>query len=129
MSNPETILQTEIRLALGREPDLVLWRNGIGLVDRQTATGQRYKQRFGLATGSSDLIGILSVPCLIGAAHVPITLGRLVALEVKTPRGVTSDDQRAFLALVRSKGGFAAIVRSVAEAEQAIARARLGASE
>jgi hypothetical protein len=112
MSNPETVLQQEIRLALGRYPDLTLWRNSTGV-----ATVRGSTVRFGLCVGSADLIGIL-------APH-----GRLVALEVKTATGRASDEQRMFLALVRSRGGFAALVRSVPEAIEAINRARSGANE
>jgi hypothetical protein len=71
--------------------------------------------RYGLAVGSSDLIGCLN--------------GRFIALEVKTPTGRASPQQRQWLDLVRRHGGFAAIVRSVEDARGAIARARTGASE
>ncbi len=116
-SNPETILQNEIRLALGREPDFTLWRNSTGMAEHTSAAGQRYRQRFGLAVGSSDLVGILA------------PAGRMVALEVKTPRGRVTPEQDLFLALVRRRGGFAAVVRSVDDATSALARAREGALE
>lgn len=106
----ETEIQQQIRLALGREPDLVLWRNNTGV-----AKHDGRKVRYGLALGSSDLVGILA--------------GRFVALEVKRPKGRASDEQKLFVELVRAKGGFAAFVRSVDEARAAIQRAREGASE
>ena len=108
MPNPETLIQQHIRLALGRIPDLVLWRNPVGFDDR---AGQRY----GLQPGASDLIGCLA--------------GRFIALEVKTQTGRPSQEQVRFLKLVRDKGGFAAIVRSPEEATAAVQRAREGASE
>jgi hypothetical protein len=141
MSNPETVLQQEIRLALGRYPDLTLWRNSTGAAsplnprDLHQLTGllktgnvpaalkcvadmlKRPMVKYGLCVGSADLIGIL-------APH-----GRLVALEVKTATGRASDEQRMFLSLVRSRGGFACLVRSVPEAIEAINRARSGANE
>lgn len=113
MSNPETVLQQEIRLALGRERDLTLWRNSTGAA--RTQDGRM--QKFGLARGSSDLIGILAPS------------GRMVALEVKTPAGRATDEQTMFLELVRAKGGFGAIVRSVDEARSALERARKGESQ
>tara|TARA_R110000868_G_scaffold376429_1_gene641278 strand:- start:1185 stop:1511 length:327 start_codon:yes stop_codon:yes gene_type:complete len=103
-------IQDEIRLALSDEPDLVLWRNNTGVAEHRGA-----RVRYGLAVGSADLIGCLD--------------GRFVALEVKTPVGRASTEQRQWLDLVRRHGGFAAVVRSVAEAHAAIARARTGAKE
>jgi hypothetical protein len=72
--------------------------------------------RFGLCTGSSDLIGLRSLeitPELVGQR-----LAQFVALEVKTAQGVLSPEQRAFLHLVEELGGVAATCRSVEEAEQ-----------
>jgi len=103
-------VQNSIRLALGLEPDVVLWRNNVGV-----AMFGRNKVRYGLANGSSDLIGIVA--------------GRFVAFEVKTPTGRLSKDQQQFLSLVRRKGGFACVVRSVDDARAALARCRSGASE
>jgi hypothetical protein len=103
-------IQDEIRLALSDEPGLVLWRNNTGVAEHRGA-----RVRYGLAVGSADLIGCLD--------------GRFVALEVKTPTGRASPQQRQWLDLVRRHGGFAAIVRSVEDARAAIARARTGASE
>lgn len=112
MSNPETILQQTIRLALGTVPGLVLWRNTTGHTAAWTAAGQCRHITYGLGPGSADLIGCLD--------------GRFVALEVKTPRGRVSPDQIAWMNVVRANGGFAAVVRSVEDACEAIARARKG---
>ena len=98
-------IQDEIRLALSDEPGLVLWRNNVG-----TAMHRGARVVYGLAVGSADLIGCLD--------------GRFVALEVKTPTGRVSPDQRRWADLVRARGGFVATVRSVAEARAAIAEAR-----
>lgn len=107
----ESEIQAQIRLALGREPDLVLWRNNTGVAHED---GRRI--RYGLTVGGADLIGILT--------------GRFIALEVKRPKkGRESEEQQMFMQLVRAKGGFAAFVRSVDEARAAIQRAREGSSE
>lgn len=108
----ETDIQQAIRLALGRAPDFRLWRNSTGVAEHNGRT-----QRFGLCRGSSDLIGILA------------PTGRFVALEVKTERGRTTPEQELFLALIRRMGGFAAVVRSEAEALAALDRARQGATQ
>jgi hypothetical protein len=102
----------ELRLSLGNLPDVVLWPNAGGV-----ATYGQAKVRYGLAKGSSDLVGILAPS------------GRWLALEVKTGDAVTTPEQILFLALVRKMGGFACVVRSLAEGFAAIERAREGASE
>lgn len=56
-------------------------------------------------------------------------LGRFFALEIKTPVGRLSHDQKLFLNLVRSRGGFAAVARSTDEARAALSRARRGDCE
>ena len=106
----ESTIQRDIRLALGSDPDVVFWRNNCGV-----ATFGRTKVRYGLAVGSSDLIGSVC--------------GRFAALEVKSATGRAREEQERYLALVRKKGGFAAIVRSPAEALAAVARCKAGASE
>lgn len=128
MGNPESVLQAEIRLALGRDPSLVLWRNSTGTAAHlNPRTNRTTTVRYGLAVGSADLVGILSIDVAIGGA--PTRVGRFVALEIKTETGRVRPEQTQWLALVRSRGGFAAVVRSVDEARAAIERARTGASE
>lgn len=104
-------IQDAIRCAMDAHPDVVLWRNNVGIADH----AGRGRVRYGLAPGSADLVGILAPS------------GRFLAFEVKTAKGRASQEQSAFLDLVRSRGGFAAIVRSVDDAHAAVARARAGA--
>ena len=82
MSNQETVLQQNIRLALGQEKNLRLFRNQVGqLPDPRTG---RYIQ-FGLAKGSSDLIGFKTVkvtPDMVGQE-----IAQFVSLEIKTETG------------------------------------------
>lgn len=112
--NAESAIQDAIRLALGTEPGLVLWRNNVGTAEHWTERGTQ-RVRYGLAPGSADLVGICG--------------GRFIALEVKTPAGRVAPEQVQWLALVRRQGGFAAVVRSVEEARAAIARCRAGGAE
>ncbi len=127
----ESQILSAIRLALGREPDLTLWRLSMGL----TTSPDGHRHRAGLSVnGGADTIGILSPG------------GRFFALEVKTPehlgrilsamrRGkvssLSASDQAQiqFLALVRRRGGFGAFVASEEEAREALQRARGGESE
>lgn len=96
----ESQLQDKIRLALGRVPGLVLWRNNCG-----TAEVRGYRIKFGVGNpGGADLIGILN--------------GRFLAIEIKTANGRQSPDQQRFQGVVEGKGGLYVILRSVADAEQ-----------
>jgi len=100
----ESDLYGPILLALSRAGARV-FRNNVGQA--------RYKNhvvRYGLAPGSSDLIG-----------WTPD--GRFLALEVKTKRGRLTEQQAAFLDAVRAAGGVAACVRSPEEALAAIGAA------
>lgn len=55
--------------------------------------------------------------------------GRFVALEVKMPGKKRSPAQEAWQKGVRDMGGFACVVHSADEAEEAIERAKQGLSE
>jgi thiamine pyrophosphate-dependent acetolactate synthase large subunit-like protein len=55
--------------------------------------------------------------------------GRWFCLEVKSDTGRTTEEQQRWAAMVRSMGGFAAIVRTPEEAREALERARAAASE
>ena len=93
----ESLLQDRIRLALGRVPELVLFRNNCGY------DGEK-RVRYGVGSpGGADLIGVYR--------------SRFVAVEIKTPTGRQSDDQKRFQQLIESKGGEYVILRSVEDAE------------
>lgn len=112
----EADVQDAIRLALGRDPRVVLWRNNVGAVSQVSDDGETRWIKYGVGgDGGSDLIGICA--------------GRFFALEVKSRTGRYSDAQLTFMALVRAKGGFACGVRSVEDALAAVARCLSGASK
>ena len=112
MSNPETIIQNKIRLALGASPLVVLWRLNQG--KGKFEDSDSYYQFYGLIPGASDLLGIIR------------TTGRFIALEVKTARGRVSEEQAQFITLVNASRGYAAVVRSVDEAQSHVAAAARG---
>ena len=113
LSNSETKIQQEIRLALGQRSDLRLFRNETGkLPDPRTG---RWVQ-FGLAKGSSDLIGFKTVkitPEMIGQ-----DIAQFVSLEIKTERGKLTDIQQNWLQKVKSSGGIVGVARTVKDALQ-----------
>jgi hypothetical protein len=76
--------------------------------------------RAGLGDGSADLVGIVRLHTGIGRAFV---------LEVKRAGEKPKPDQARWLGVVRSLGGFAAVVHSVEEALAAVERCRAGESE
>lgn len=118
-------LVAEIRLGLGREADLVLWLNRPEHVERyDSVRGGALHSESGLPRGTADLVGILTVTVGLGARLVHF--GRWVELEVKTGKGQLRPDQILHQDLVRRRGGFSSVVRSVDEAVAAIRRARAG---
>ena len=115
----ESAIQDAVRLALGRERGVLLWRNSVGTAEHWTGTGVQ-RVRYGLAPGSADLVGLVLMPD---------GTGRFFALEIKAPGGRVAPEQEQWLALVRRNGGFAAVVRSADEARACVERCRAGASQ
>lgn len=150
MSQSESELQRQVRLKLGQKPDLVLWRNETGaysemctvnwlrellmlMSDTSGSHGStqqgvsaaitmlrdalsksnRYIS-YGLCKGSSDLIGIIKPS------------GRFFALELKTLSGKVTEEQVMFIKLVNNMGGYAAVARTIEEAEFHYTRATTG---
>ena len=111
VANSETKLQQEIRLALGTIPSLRLFRNQVGqLPDPRTG---RYVQ-FGLAKGSSDLIGFKTIkitPEMIGQE-----VAQFVSIEIKTERGKLTEVQQNWLQKVHDSGGIVGVARSIQDA-------------
>jgi hypothetical protein len=108
MPKSESVVQNEVRAFLGAHPDrVVLWRNNVGVANHfDVKSGRISKVVYGLAPGSSDLIGITCE-------------GQFVALELKREKGgKEEDDQKMFIALVQKLGGRAGFVRSVADAKR-----------
>jgi hypothetical protein len=105
----ETLILREIRLELGKIPDVVLWRNNVGSAEYVSPQGDVMRVAYGLCPGSSDLIGMLRG-------------GRFLALEVKTATGRSTKQQEQFMALVKAMGGVAAVVRSSDEAVRLVCR-------
>ena len=110
----EQAIRSDIRLTLGLDPDVVLWRNNVGLLDRPSGGRVRY----GLAVGSSDLIGIITT--LFDGCRV----GRFLALEVKRPGERATKDQLLFLHLVQARGGVGAVVGSPTQAVAVVEQAK-----
>jgi len=109
--NNETKLQNLILIALSKAGCLVFRNETSGAwvgkvihkdASQVTLTNARMI-RFGLAVGSSDIIGI--APC-----------GRFLAVEVKTSKGRATKEQLRFIEAVNNAGGISGIARSVEDA-------------
>lgn len=111
-AQPETILQNQIRLAVGSNcRDVVLFRNHSGAL-RDSKTGRMVP--FGLSPGSPDLVGWKTVeitPDMVGM-QVAVFCG----IEIKTPTGRLRADQAHWLQRLGDSGGIAGVARSTDEA-------------
>jgi hypothetical protein len=105
----EQTIQQQIRLALSRGP-VRLHRNNTGTLRDQHGR----PVTFGLAKGSADLIGWTTrtiTPDMVGQRIAVFT-----SIEVKTPTGRVSPEQRQWLETVQAAGGIAGVARSVDDA-------------
>lgn len=106
----ETDLVRAILLKLSRD-HVRLFRNNVGVL--QDIKGNYI--RYGLAQGSSDLIGFRRI--VVEPEMVGNRLAVFVAIECKSESGRLTAEQQAFLALVNQAGGIAGVARSIEEAE------------
>ena len=94
---PEGRIQAEIRLALGKDPDLVLWRIAPSSPGSPIRTAP---------PGFPDLAGVLTVG----------GVGVAVFIEVKAPTGRMSEEQRLFRDNAARRGAVHLVARSADEA-------------
>lgn len=131
MTDPtEKDIQSLIRLRLGRRSDVRLFRNisSMVFVGRVIARGNgtvtlasAHEVHAGLFVGSSDLIGWKTENLAVLTDEgkiVPRTVAVFTSIEVKTPKGRTSEEQDVWLNMVRQMGGIAGVARSPEEAER-----------
>ena len=119
MASPETIIVNDILAEYGGRPDVRLWRNEtagawVGKVHGRTKAGDLVLRgarmiQAGLCVGSSDLIGLETVVCPVCEEW---RVGRFTAVEVKTPKGRGSDQQKTYVRVVNSLGGLAGFATS-----------------
>ena len=95
-------IQNEIRLALA--DTCVMFRINVG--KGYTPDGRYFDT--GVPRGFSDLFGVRKAD------------GRAVFIEVKTPRGRPTDQQKNFLETMRKSGAIAGVCRSSEEALQLV---------
>lgn len=99
MSGPRPLTLSEgvflraILLALGQRPDLRVWRQNVGTLALEDASGRVRAFRAGPPKGAADLSGIVQPE------------GWRVELEVKSARGRRSPAQLQWERFIRTSGG------------------------
>lgn len=122
----ESFLQRDVRLRLGADADIAVWRNNVGVAEFVSPAGLVQRVAYGLAPGSSDLIGLVSF--IVEPRHVGKRVARFIGLELKAPGAGTdrkrAESQRLFRELICMKGGHAAEIRWIHEVEGFLREAR-----
>jgi len=115
----ESDLMRRIRAALAKMPDVVLFRNNVGVLRDARGVAVRY----GLATGSADLVGSVRFParCPPDGKH---WWARSLAIEVKRPGEKPTPEQSAWLEAMKAQGWITGVCTSPEEAMGLVERAR-----
>ena len=115
----ESNIQQLVRLAASKLNGVKLFRNNCGLAwtgdvsklkDGSILIRNPRPLHAGLQKGSGDLIGWQSVT--ITPEMVGTVIAKFVSVEIKTPTGRESDDQKTWKAVVNDYGGKAIVARS-----------------
>ena len=112
----EAAIQQDIRLSLGQCPAVRMFRNNSGAY-KDPHSGRLI--RYGLATGSADLIGWQTVT--ITEAMVGQQFARFLSVEVKAPKGRLTPEQEVWQQAVLKAGGIAVVARSVEDVQFLVA--------
>lgn len=104
----ETPIMRNAMLALSKWGARV-FRNNVGLAVFVDRRGVERRVKYGLCTGSSDIIGF--VPVVITPDMVGQTVAVFLAVETKD-EAATTEGQGNFIAMVRRFGGRAGIAKS-----------------
>ena len=111
----EAAIQQDVRLSLGKCPAVRMFRNNVGAIKAPDGRVIRY----GLTTGSADLIGWQTVT--ITPEMVGLHIARFVSIEVKAPKGRLTPEQETWRAAVLKAGGIAVVARSVEDVKFLVA--------
>lgn len=124
----EASIQQRIQLALSALGTRIFRNNTgvgwVGTVKSRTQTSITLLNprplHAGLTVGSSDLIGW--TPITITPEMVGQTVAVFTGVEVKTPTGRATDEQRQFLKVLGESGGIAVLARSESDAVAGVLR-------
>lgn len=109
----EKQIQADINQYLGINymDDIRVFRNNVGMYMKG-----RHKIEYGLAIGSSDLIGWHKI--IITEAMIGMAFARFLAIEIKSKTGKMRASQTNFINRVREFGGIAGVVRDVRDLDK-----------
>ena len=109
MSEADLMRAIQLDCSVG---DVRLFRNNVGVLQ----DNKGHYIRYGLAVGSSDLIGWRTVTIM--PRDVGNDVAVFCAIETKSLSGLLTKPQRAFIDTVNLSGGFAGMARSVGDARR-----------
>ena len=106
--------------------DVRLYRNNVGMAyagkpekrGGSVFIANAYPVRYGLKVGSGDLIGYRMIT--ITTDMVGRKLAVFASVECKDDEGEPSDEQKAWLAQIKTAGGLACIARSVEDVRRGL---------
>jgi len=111
----EAAIMRAIQIAVSKQGDCRLLRNNVGVAVTESGS----VIRFGLAVGSSDLIGW--TPVIITEDMIGKQVAVFTSIEVKrSPRQKPTQEQLNFLDAVKKAGGIALVACSVEEVLDAL---------
>lgn len=119
----EKSIKAQIQIALSKDQSIRLFNQPQGMAwmgeivsktPAEIILANYRPVKFGLAPGSSDLIGWRSVE--ITEEMIGQRLAVFLALEIKSKSGRLRPEQSNFIAVVERAGGIAGVARSIAEA-------------
>lgn len=136
--NPETALQQNALAEVGASATHRLWRNATGTYHAGKVVARGPKKvtlrpgdvvlrggttvHAGLCVGSSDLVGIVSVPVRILPPDGVV--GLFAGIELKVPGNGAKPHQRKWLDVIRDLGGVAGVAHSAEEIMDILRRGR-----
>lgn len=115
--NAETNTQNEILLAIGGRPDVLAWRQQVGMFramenpDRLVRVGVPGMADIGM------IVEVVITPDMVGRR-----VGVAVQVEAKAGRGQQRDNQRRWESAVHQRGGVYAVSRSAGEIVEIVQR-------
>ena len=107
--NKETIIQNRCFLEVGRDPDVMIWRQQVGAYRMLNRDAIVHVGDPGMSD-SMMVVAVTITPEMVGR-----TVGMAVAAEFKTATGRQSPDQKTWQANFQRRGGVYRLVRSPAE--------------
>lgn len=120
----------DIKLYINKQPDFVVFRNNIvegfyAKVDPKTGKcGPPFYVKGGLGSGSPDIVGIQAMPVLYQGRSMLV--GRFFAPEIKVDGEDPRQNQEEWADRGRLYGACVPVLRSLADTEAALERARKG---